>query len=86
MSPPILPSGSRVRSGAGPASRSRCWPALDDRFFPAEFQRRVAKERLGIDADQIPGGHLVALSNPAGLADRLTSYAAELRNGGRGRG
>jgi hypothetical protein len=58
----------------------------DDRFFPAEFQRRVAKERLGIDADQIPGGHLVALSNPAGLADRLTSYAAELRNSGRGRG
>ena len=49
----------------------------DDRFFPAEFQRRVAKERLGIDgdADEIPGGHLVALSNPRGLADRLCEYA-----------
>lgn len=50
----------------------------DDRFFPAGFQRRLAKDRLGIDADVIPGGHLVALSNPAGLADRLHAYAADL--------
>ena len=49
-----------------------------DRLFPAEFQRRLAKRRLGIDADEIPGGHLVALSNPVGLADRLHAYAAEL--------
>jgi Alpha/beta hydrolase family len=49
-----------------------------DRFFPAEFQRRIAKERLGIDLDLIPGGHLVALSNPAALAERLDGYAAEL--------
>jgi pimeloyl-ACP methyl ester carboxylesterase len=62
------------------------WPAVptkvligrDDRFFPAEFQRRVAKERLGLDADEIPGGHLVALSNPSGLADMLAVYAAQL--------
>jgi pimeloyl-ACP methyl ester carboxylesterase len=47
----------------------------DDRFFPAEFQRRVAKERLGLDGDEIPGGHLVALSNPAGLADALDRWA-----------
>jgi hypothetical protein len=50
----------------------------DDRFFPAAFQRRVAKERLGLDADEIPGGHLVALSNPSGLADMLAAYAAQL--------
>ncbi|MDQ6850666.1 MAG: alpha/beta hydrolase [Actinomycetota bacterium] len=43
----------------------------DDRFFPADFQRRVAKERLGVDADLIRGGHLVALANPSGLADYL---------------
>ena len=49
-----------------------------DRCFPAGFQRRLAKDRLGIDADEIPGGHLVALSNPAELADRLHAYAAEL--------
>lgn len=50
----------------------------DDRFFPAAFQRRLAKDRLGIDADEVRGGHLVALSNPGGLAERLDAYAAEL--------
>ena len=44
----------------------------DDRFFPLEFQRRVARERLGADVDVVPGGHLAALSRPAELADRLT--------------
>jgi pimeloyl-ACP methyl ester carboxylesterase len=46
----------------------------DDRLFPAAFQRRVARERLGIEADEIAGGHLVALSNPGGLAELLHSY------------
>jgi pimeloyl-ACP methyl ester carboxylesterase len=49
----------------------------DDRFFPADFQRRVAKERLGLEAEELRGGHLVAMSNPVGLADRLVGYAAE---------
>jgi pimeloyl-ACP methyl ester carboxylesterase len=48
----------------------------DDRFFPAEFQRRVAKERLGIDADVLPGGHLMALSNAPAVADYLVATAS----------
>ena len=48
--------------------------ARDDRFFPAEFQRRVAADRLGVTPDEIEGGHMVALSNPGRLADRLTAY------------
>jgi hypothetical protein len=48
----------------------------DDRFFPAEFQRRVAQDRLGLDVDELDGGHLVAVSNPAGLAQRLIDYDA----------
>jgi pimeloyl-ACP methyl ester carboxylesterase len=51
----------------------------DDRMFPAAFQRRVAQERLGITPDTIPGGHMVALSNPAGLAELLDRYAADLK-------
>jgi pimeloyl-ACP methyl ester carboxylesterase len=47
-----------------------------DRMFPLEFQRRVAKERLDLEVDPIPGGHLVALSNPTGLADALVRPAA----------
>ena len=46
----------------------------DDRFFPASFQQRLAAERLGIEPDAIPGGHLVALSNPKGVADLLVDY------------
>ena len=48
----------------------------DDRFFPASFQRRVVRERLGIEPDEIEGGHLPALSRPKALADRLESFRA----------
>ena len=46
----------------------------DDRLFPAEFMRRVARERLGITADEIDGSHCVALSRPAELAARLEAF------------
>jgi pimeloyl-ACP methyl ester carboxylesterase len=63
----------------GEPCRFERWPAIpihvlagrDDRFFPIEFQRRVARERLGKDVEEIAGGHLVALSNPEGLTERL---------------
>jgi pimeloyl-ACP methyl ester carboxylesterase len=41
----------------------------EDRLFPADFQRRMAEERLGVTADEIDGGHLPALSRPKELAD-----------------
>jgi pimeloyl-ACP methyl ester carboxylesterase len=63
---------------AWPDVPTRVLTARDDRFFPAEFQRRVARERLGITPDQTPGGHLVALSRPVELTDRLEAYGAEL--------
>ena len=46
----------------------------DDRFFPLDFQRRVARDRLGLNVDVVPGGHLVALSRPAELTDQLTRH------------
>lgn len=46
----------------------------DDRFFPLEFQRRIARARLGADVDEVPGGHLAALSRPAELAGQLAGY------------
>ena len=54
---------------------TRFLAARDDRFFPIELQRRVVPERLGVDVDEMPGGHLVALSRPAELAERLVAYA-----------
>lgn len=55
------------------------WPQIpihviasaDDRFFPLEFQRRVARQRLHKDVQVVPGGHLVALSHPEELVDLL---------------
>jgi pimeloyl-ACP methyl ester carboxylesterase len=46
----------------------------DDRLFPVDFQCRLAEERLGVTADVMPGGHLVALSRPVELAERLVGY------------
>jgi pimeloyl-ACP methyl ester carboxylesterase len=53
---------------------TRVLAGRDDRFFPLEFQRRIAGERLGAGVDSVPGGHLVALSRPAELTDQLTRY------------
>jgi pimeloyl-ACP methyl ester carboxylesterase len=54
---------------------TRILAGRDDRMFPADFQRRVARERLGLQADDIPGGHMVALARPRELARRLVAYA-----------
>jgi pimeloyl-ACP methyl ester carboxylesterase len=42
-----------------------------DRFFPLAFQRRVARDRLDAEVEVVSGGHLVALSNPTELVERL---------------
>jgi pimeloyl-ACP methyl ester carboxylesterase len=46
----------------------------DDHFFPAAFLRRVARERLGIVPDEVPGCHCAALSHPGELTGLLVSY------------
>ena len=66
----------------GPPWPLERWPEVpirflqgsDDRFFPVEFQRRVVRERLGIELDEMPGGHLLSLSQPVELANRLERY------------
>ena len=62
---------------AWPDVPTRFLAAREDRFFPVEMQRRVVGERLGLRVDEMPGGHLVALSRPAELAGRLVAYAEE---------
>jgi len=46
----------------------------DDRFFPADFLRRVVRERLGIEPDEMSGGHLPALGHPDELVEWLERY------------
>ncbi|MBN1093370.1 alpha/beta hydrolase [Blastococcus sp. TML/M2B] len=56
---------------------TRVLAGRDDRFFPIGFQRRVARDRLGLPVDEVPGGHLVALSRPVELAERLVAYLGD---------
>src|SRR5215469_12202652 len=61
----VLATGTGPRAEADAVFGSVCefagWPALrvvagaDDRFFPAGFQQALARERLGIEADVLPG-------------------------------
>jgi Alpha/beta hydrolase family len=78
----------RARNHPSPAAGREPWPlpempavatrsllCRDDRLFPAAFMRRITTERLGITADEIDGGHCVALSRPLELSDRLEGFA-----------
>lgn len=48
-----------------------------DRLFPAEFLRRVVRERLGIEPDEIECGHLSALARPDEFAAALDRFTRE---------
>lgn len=50
----------------------------DDRFFPAEWLRGVVRDRLGIEPDEIPGGHCAFLSQPRALAEAVLQCWDEL--------
>ena len=82
--PAVVAAGERhQREEADLAFGQPCafdrWPEVattvlagrDDRFFPLEFQRRIARERLGRETQSLPGGHLIALSEPGALAEAL---------------
>ncbi|MDT5014110.1 MAG: hypothetical protein QOD39_270 [Mycobacterium sp.] len=57
---------------AWPDVPTRVIAGSDDRLFPLEFQRRIVRERLGLNVDAMPGGHLMALSRPQELVALLT--------------
>ena len=82
----------RGRNHPSPAAGRDPWPLTamphvptrsllcrDDRLFPADFMRRITTERLGITADEIGGGHCVALSRPLELAERFEGFLAATR-------
>ena len=75
---------SKARAHPSAASMASPWPlhalpdvptkfvlCTEDRFFPADFLRRVVAERLDIVPDEIAASHCVALSRPGELADIL---------------
>jgi pimeloyl-ACP methyl ester carboxylesterase len=69
---------------AWPDVPTRVLAGRHDRMFPLEFQRRIARQRLGVEVEEIDGGHMVALGHPAELANRLVAYRIEAQDGSRG--
>jgi pimeloyl-ACP methyl ester carboxylesterase len=69
---------------AWPAVPTRVLAGRQDRMFPLEFQRRIARERLGLEVDEIDGGHMAALSHPGEMADRLEAFRREVQRKRRG--
>jgi pimeloyl-ACP methyl ester carboxylesterase len=65
----------------------KAWPDVptrflvcrDDHFMPPEFARAQVRDRLGITPDEIDGGHMIALSRPRELAERLHQLWTEPR-------
>lgn len=86
----VAESASHLRAQSGtPFERPwplEAWPDVptrfllctEDRFFPADFQRRVVGERLGLVPDELRSGHLPALAHPTELADRLDRYGHQI--------
>jgi pimeloyl-ACP methyl ester carboxylesterase len=88
--PPALAAEAKRRE-RGEASKAlrepwplEVWPDIptryllcrDDRMFTPAWARRHARNRLGVEADEMDGGHYITLSRPYELADRLDAYAA----------
>lgn len=89
IDPKVLAANSDFAGAPGAGLFTEPWPLttwpsvptaaiapVDDRLFPIEFQRRVCAERLGLEPQELPGGHLPMLSRPRELARQLVDLAA----------
>ena len=92
VDPNVARATERFNGAPGPGMFTEPWPheswpavptrvlcPREDRLFPWGFQERVAGDRLGLDLDEIAGGHLPMLSRPAELAERLVALWSEQR-------
>ena len=90
--PPELAAEAMRRARNHPSERANdqpwpldAWPDVpthalvcrDDRLFPADWMRGIVRDRLGIEAGELPSGHCPMLSVPDALADRLVAIAGD---------
>lgn len=84
----VMAAGDREQSGTafGSPFDATAWQqvpllviaAESDRLFPLDFQQRLTRDRLGLEPQVMPGGHLSALDHAADLAARLITFAESL--------
>jgi pimeloyl-ACP methyl ester carboxylesterase len=67
------PFGEPWPLDAWPDVPTRMIAGTIDRLFSLDFQRRIARERLGLETDVIESGHLPALARPDELVAWLSS-------------
>ncbi|TDD65336.1 hypothetical protein E1262_25535 [Jiangella aurantiaca] len=79
LEPPRLDNDRAGKRGHEADTPTRYLLLRHDRMFPAAWARRHARQRIGIDPDEMDGGHYAALSRAHELADRLTAYAVGAR-------
>jgi pimeloyl-ACP methyl ester carboxylesterase len=78
LRPMAPPAGGHPR-GRPPRPATAVVIALDDELFDPSSERAAAREKLGVDAIEIPGGHFPMAEDPEALAallDRLAREAA----------
>ncbi len=51
--------------------------ATDDEFFEPAWERFMARELLGVEPIEIPGGHFPMVEDPDSLGDLLSRLARE---------
>ena len=67
----------RVHSTTEPGRIAGAIAAVDDEFFEPEWERFVAREMLGVEPIEIPGGHFPMAEDPEALAEVLDRLARE---------
>lgn len=88
VDPAVAQANERFQGAPEEAMFSEPWPLDEwpdvptrvlaprqDRLFPRDFQRRIARERLDLEIDEMAGGHLPMLARPRELAERLVELA-----------
>jgi pimeloyl-ACP methyl ester carboxylesterase len=71
------PSREPLPLTAWPDVPTRYVLCRNDRIFPQDWMRKVVRERLGIEPDELDCGHTPALSRPVELVDLLEAMRTE---------
>ena len=64
---------------AWPDVETRFVLCRDDHFFPADWMRALVRQRLGLEPDEIDGGHCPYVSRPGALVELLERLRSATR-------
>lgn len=70
---PLAPPAGAFPLSGHPDVPTALLYAAGDEFFEPDFERFMARELLGVEPLELPGGHFPMVEDPEALADLLTS-------------